>query len=880
MSKRGWQSLNKWKKVPSKQNELESTEDNAVSSPEQCVQGQAKSGQGSMRQTSTRLYSISEESAGSTGQSNSEHDTTGQDTTKHPTWLSNTVDEGAQQSAMERVTDEGILYQDETGLPAGQGLIDDNATRRSSPRRGFEKESIEAIDLAVAEKCARGLNIKTHTVNVNTIKEAILEMGALQQFALKKDVIHDIMRQSAVKQCRKRDISIGTNSFGNLAPVGTMEQVTENVGVTKHITPPSASTAQVATKPGAKEPYTQGPSATRQGATKRDDLRESTLESGWMKQITTDFVAMRQYCPKPVPKQQDPMRQSTTEPSDISQATIEQGTIVQPIMETESTGQVVTGQHPTRQLTTESEAMGPDPTEYNVRTSFGTEFVAIEQVTAEDDDIRPYSTESGDMGLNAAKNDTIRSVSIEPSIKLQIATNQDSMQQSTTETGVTGQTVNEHDTMRPLSTGSGAMVQVPIRQGTITSFNSESIGIEQTTTDNIEQAALVTKLKRSEVVATSSLPAIHISTTEPAVMSQIVIEQPLRKSTMELDAIGQASTVPGAIEQNTTGQSQGSIKLFSTEPIIMEQFTTDDKGQAAVAPKLRRSTEVGTLGLPTVRISTDEPAIMGQTPIEQPLKQSTIEVRERKKEQASIAPGAMRQIATGQGTIKEFNTKPDGIEQTATGQDVMEPVTIGQPGLEQGTIKPFSTDSISMEEPTTDDMGQAAIVTHLKRLAVVGTSGPPGIRISTTEPTVKGQTASKQSLTQSTMELGAIGQAGTERGATKQCPLGQDELRRLFPKFGSTDQATKNQYDTIQYPANYVEQSAITVYPGRSAEASGLSANISTTEPGSVGNPAGLSSLTEGTMEASGMGPFAPSSTLTQTDLYSESHQRQVSTNI
>lgn len=622
MSKRGWQPLNKWKKLPPKQNEHETAAQTTENGPEQYVHGLANIGQGPMRQTSAGQNSVSLQTTGSTGQSVTEYDTIqqyamGQDSMKLAIMSSTTVDQGSQQPAIGQVTESAVLHQDAMGLLAGQGVTNDNATNQSTAEYVIEQETIEEMrGLAVAEKCAKGLGTMKHTLDMNTIKEPIIEIGALEQFALRKDAILGVMGPDAEKQCDRilatKDSSPEINSLGKpAAPVGTTGQAAKNAKVTKQISPQSSIMAQVGTGSSVIELNSHGPNAMVQYVTKADDTKQSKLDSVamtqfngepyHMEQIATGLFTKEQYCPKPDAKiatQQDYMTQPTIELGYIREATTEQDSM--------------------RQFTTELVTIKQVATEHDVITSVRSDLVAVGQVAADDDVIRPYSTESGAMGLTTAEDNNIRSFGIEPTTMVQIGTRQNSTQQSSTEADTTGQTIKENDTIRPL--------------------NIERSGIA--TTDEIEQAAVILKLRRSEVEGTLSLPAIHISTTEQTVTSQTAIELPLRQSTTELGAMGpnvigpdvirplvtklgsieEADPEPNALKQFALGHDD--TRWFYPESVDMEQTSTrqdtlyspnqysskstNNVGQSAVVYNARRSVVVGDLSQSGINVSTPE----------------------------------------------------------------------------------------------------------------------------------------------------------------------------------------------------------------------------------------------------------------------------------
>lgn len=703
MSKRGWEPLNRWKKVPSKQNEIESTEQNADIDPEHSAQGSTNTGQGALRQTSARQYHISQETS-SKVQSVSEYGTTAQ---------------------------QAMFHQDAMGLPAGQGVIEDNVTRRRASEHNFAEIPIGVLlDLAVAEKCARG--ISRQNLDMKAIKEAILEMGALEQFALRKDIVRDVMGRHVVEQC---DLILGSKdpietSLTKPATVETMEKAT-NVGLPKRTTPQSTIMAQAAT---------QETGATGQYATKRDNITQSKLESvdvarfsGYpqaKEYIATDLVA-------------SPLRQ--------------------PFMDPETTGQTATGQGRIRLSTREPSAVGQVATELDVITSFRPGLDPIGEVAAEDEAITPCNTESGAMELTVAEDATM----------VQIVKRPSSMQQSSTVTGTKEQTAKDHDTMRLLST----------EPSDIKPFNTEAVVVAEP------------KLARSEGIRTLSLPAIHISTTEQPIMSQTALGQPstlelwatrrtgikpgtvLRIATgqgqgaielnntepdamMEQTATGQGVTEPLGTEPVPMGQfalEQGAIKTFSTELISTEQAPTVDIEPSAVLPQSRRSTIQGTSGLPAIHVNTTKPPVKHQIAIEKLLTQSTTEII------------AMEQNDMGQDDIRSLNTKLDAIVQVGA-----EPGDIKQSDLEQDDIRRYSLEPVDLEQATTkqgaknqcdqvqystNDIGQSIAVQKPRR-AANGALNLSATNIITTEPDSVGPIPAGQSpLRQVTTELGGIGQS-------------------------------------------------------------------------------------------------------------------------
>lgn len=313
MLKRMWLLLNKWKKWYRKENEYETTEQNADGGIDQSVQGQANTRQDAIRQTSTRQYSLSQHTSDTTGQSASGYGTTGQYGKEQGgkelvIWENNTVDEGSRLSALSLLAEQPVLHQNAMGL-----LTEQNP---SKAQPDFEEEPGGVlIDVVAAENIAKKSKC-THTLDTNAIKEAILEAGTLEQFAQRKDAILGVMGRDA-RILATNDNSLGTNSSRKPETVGTTKQGTENEILE------SLAIVQVATEPNAMEPYSEGPSATNdieQAAVVPQSTETSIIS-------TLGLPVIRSSTTKLAIMEQTTIAQTATDPGDIEQTAIEQSVI-------------------------------------------------------------------------------------------------------------------------------------------------------------------------------------------------------------------------------------------------------------------------------------------------------------------------------------------------------------------------------------------------------------------------------------------------------------------------------------------------------------------------------------------------------------------------
>lgn len=553
MSKRGWQPINRWKKVSPKYNEHESTECDANGSSEHTVHGQAKTGQGAITPCDKCPEARGRRSAEQAfGQSTTEQGARKEVATKPVGVGTNTVNQSSQRP---------VVHQDAMGQPIGQGIMDDDATSRSAVEFACRQVPLAMVrDLRAADKCARELG----TFDKSAIKDAILEMGALERFAVRQDVILGVMGREAVKQCDKilssKDDSIG-HTFSQPAPLDRKRQVAKNLSTTTQITSQLGAAAQVATGQGAMEPNSQKLSTIGSVATKGDDMRQS--EPCAMGQAATGQGPMRQPVMEPATI---PLNQFNTELVAVEQVTTEQDSQRQSTTKPRAMGQVVTENDAMLPLRVEP-ATARVPLGQDAVNRFSTEPVSMEPVTVDDIGhaaVFPKSRPPGEVGTLSLPTGPIdigrgpmRQSRTEAGTMGHVARGSDSITPFRTELVAIGPVAAEDDETRPYNTESNTICIEPgsVEQSSSTTLDSKKqYGPEQYSV-NYKGRTAVLKSRRSEVVSTLGQPAINISTTEPGSMGQIAAEQ---------GHLRQSAPIPGSSWTQTDLYSESTQCKVST----------------------------------------------------------------------------------------------------------------------------------------------------------------------------------------------------------------------------------------------------------------------------------------------------------------------------